>query len=153
MRSSRREFAAGALILLFGLVAISEGWRLGTGSLSAMGPGFVPMALGVLLCGLAPVITLTGHNSPVEAMDAVPNYPDWRGAICILLGAILFIVLGQRAGLAPAIFGTVFVAAMGDRTTTLRSAIALAAGVTVFGCVLFGTILRIPIPLFAVGHG
>jgi hypothetical protein len=144
---SRREIFAGGLILLFGLVALLEGRRLGTGTLSDMGPGFVPMALGVVLCGLGLVIALTGQAGPPDDGSG-PDLPDWRGAICILLGAVGFIVLGQHAGLAPAIFGSVFIAAVGDRTTKINEALALAAGVTVFGCVLFGTILKIPIPLY-----
>jgi len=145
--NSRREFFAGGLILLFGLVALLEGRRLGMGTLSDMGPGYVPMALGVVLSGLGVIIALTGQT---QASDngAEPDIPDWRGAICILLGAISFIVLGQHAGLAAAIFSSVFVAAMGDRTTKITEALALAAGVTVFGCVLFGNILKIPIPIY-----
>ncbi len=144
---SRREFFAGGLIALFGLVALLEGRRLGTGTLSEMGPGFVPMALGVVLCALGLMIALAGQTAESDIADS-PDTPDWRGAVCILLGAVGFILLGQHAGLAPAIFGCVFVAAIGDRTTTPITALALAAGVTVFGCVLFGLILKIPIPLF-----
>jgi len=144
---SRREWFAGGLILLFGLVALLEGQRLGTGTLSDMGPGFVPMALGVVLCGLGVVIAATGAASADEH-DASPDAPDWRGTVCILLGAVSFIVLGRHTGLASAIFGSVFIAAIGDRTTTWTQAAVLAAGVMVFGCPLFGTILKIPIPLW-----
>ena len=144
---SRREILAGGVILLFGLVALLEGRRLGAGTLSEMGPGFVPMALGVIMCGLGLIIALTGRTDPSDG-GAGPDAPDWRGAICILLGAVGFILLGQHLGLAAAIFGSVFVAAMGDRTTKVGAALARATGVAVFGCVLFGTILKIPIPLY-----
>jgi hypothetical protein len=143
---SRRELFAGGLILLFGLVALLEAQRLGIGTLSEMGPGFVPLILGVVQCGLGLIIALTAQTDPTDNADTF-TWPDWRGAICIFLGAISFIVLGQFGGLVPAIFGSVFIAAMGDRITKLRSALALSAGVTVFGCVLFGYILKIPIPL------
>ena len=144
---SRREIFAGAVILLFGLAALQEGRRLGTGTLSDMGPGFVPMALGVVMCGLGLIIALTGQADPSDDA-AAPDAPDWRGTVCILVGAVGFVVLGQHVGLAAAIFGSVFVAAMGDRVTRVGGALALAAGVTVFGCLLFGTILKIPIPLY-----
>jgi Tripartite tricarboxylate transporter TctB family len=144
---SRREIFAGGLMSLFGLAALLEGRRLGTGTLSEMGPGFVPMALGVVLCGLGLIIALTGQTETTDD-GAGPDVPDLRGAICILAGAVGFIVLGQHAGLAPAIFGSVFIAAMGDRTTKIHEALLLAAGVTLVGSVLFGSILKIPIPIF-----
>jgi hypothetical protein len=144
---SRRELVAGGVIVLFGVVALREGQRLGTGTLSEMGPGFVPMALGVLLCALGLIIALSGQADGAEGMTG-PDAPDLRGTVCILLGAVAFILLGQHLGLAPAIFGSVFVAAVGDRGTTFKSAVVLAAGVTVFGAVLFGRILQIPIPIF-----
>ena len=144
---SRREFFAGGLIGLFGLVAVLEGRRLGVGTLSEMGPGFVPMALGVVLCGLGLIIALTGQSASPED-TAEPDIPDPRGTVCILLAAVSFILLGQHVGLAAAIFGSVFIAAMGDRTTKPGAALMLAGGVTVFGCVLFGNILKIPIPLY-----
>lgn len=142
---SMREMFAGGLMLLFGLAALLEGRRLGVGSLSEMGPGFVPMALGVVLCVLGVIIALTGQTeTDAEGTDI----PDLRGALCILAGAGGFILFGMHLGLAAAIFGSVFVAALGDRTTKPKQALALAAGVTLFGCVLFGTILKIPIPLY-----
>ena len=144
---SRREYFAGGLMLLFGLVAVLEGHRLGVGTLSDMGSGFVPMALGVILCSLGVIIALVGQADPDDGV-AGADAPDWRGTICILAGAVLFIVLGQHFGLAAAIFGSVFISAIGDRTTKPGSALLLAAGVTFFGCLLFGAVLKIPIPLY-----
>jgi hypothetical protein len=140
-----RERAAGLLMLLFGLVAVVEGRRLGVGTLSEMGPGFVPLALGLAQCGLGVIIALAMGEAETE--DPAPHAPDWRGALCIVAGAIAFIGLGRFAGLVPAIFGSVLIAALGDRATRPRTAVLLAGGVTVFGCVLFSMILQIPIPL------
>ena len=64
---------------LFGLVAVLEGHRLGVGTLSDMGPGFVPMALGVILSGVGLIIALVGQTDP-EDDAAGPVAPDWRGA-------------------------------------------------------------------------
>jgi len=74
--------------------------------------------------------------------------PDWRGWLCIIAGGALFIVFAWLTGLAPAIFACVFVAALGDRTASLRGSLVLALGMTVFGTVLFGYLLRISMPLW-----
>lgn len=147
--AQHREHAAGGLILLLGIVAVLEGRRLGVGSLTAMGPGYLPLAIGVLLIVLGVIIALQRpHRSaaPVE-IDAVPAGFEWRGWVCIILGVIAFIAISERLGLIAATLVSVFVAAMGDRTNTLRSAALLAVGATVFGVVLFYYILQIPIPL------
>jgi hypothetical protein len=47
----------------------------------------------------------------------------------------------------PAVFACVFVCALGDKTATLKSSTILAAGVTVFGVLLFHYLLTIPFPL------
>ncbi len=46
----------------------------------------------------------------------------------------------------PAVFACVFVCALGDNTATYKSSAILAAGVTVFGVVLFHYLLSIPFP-------
>ena len=47
----------------------------------------------------------------------------------------------------PAVFACVFVCALGDNTATYKSSFILAAGVTVFGVMLFHYLLSIPFPL------
>jgi hypothetical protein len=121
-----------------------EGRRLGTGSLAEMGPGTMPMALGALLV----LLGLLSMRSDPDAQDAPAMIrPQWRGWGCIILGVASFILLGPRAGLVPATFACVFISALGDRTATLKGAVILSAGVTVFGIVLFHYLLRINIPL------
>jgi len=147
----KREVFAGGLIFLFGLVAIVEGRRLGVGSLKAMGPGYVPMALGILLSVLGVLIAVAKPALPTFDQDEAPLTAEWRGWGCILLGVISFIVLGKYTGLVPGAFSCVFISALGDRTATIKSALVLSAAVTVFGILLFYYLLRIPIPLFSWG--
>ena len=134
----------------FGVAALTEAERLGVGTLTAMGPGFMPLVYGLVLSGLAGLIAL--RPDPHDATEAAGPSLDLRGAGCILGAAVAFIVVGRTAGLAPAAFVSVLVAALGDRTTRLSTAIGLAATITVFGCLLFGTVLRIPIPLLRGVH-
>jgi len=59
----------------------------------------------------------------------------------------LFILLADRAGLAPATFACVFVGALGTSSTRLVEAAVLAAAVTVFGVVLFRYGLQVQFPI------
>jgi hypothetical protein len=63
----------------------------------------------------------------------------------------LFIILGKYGGMVPATFACVFVSALGDRETTLKAALILAAGITVSGVILFAYLLKIPMPIFQWG--
>ncbi len=64
-----------------------------------------------------------------------------------MAAVVLFIVLADRAGLAPATFACVFVGALGTSTTKLVEAALLAAAVTVFGVLLFRYGLQIQFPI------
>jgi hypothetical protein len=147
--AQRRDYYAGALMMVLGAGAALQGSRYPLGSLTQMGPGFFPTVLGVLLAFIGALIAGTASVvSPAVVADAAPVRPDWRGWLCIICGAGSFIVLATYAGLAPATFACVFVAALGDRGNSWKEALLLAAGVTIFGTVLFSLLLHIQIPVF-----
>lgn len=148
----RRDFYAGALIALIGVAAIAIGQQYGVGSLTAMKPGFFPVAVGVMLVlvGIA-IAVVGGRGEEIDlAHSAMPRW-DWRGGCCILAGTVCFIVLGQFFGLVPATIGCVFVAAMGDRKVEVVRAALLALAIAGLGVFLFHYQLKIPFPLFRWG--
>ena len=144
----KRDYYAGGLMLLLGVGAAVTGAGYKFGSLARMGPGFMPVVLGVVLAFLGLLIagTALGSSEPEEGRF-LPDNPQWFGWLCIIGGPILFIILGQYGGMIPAVFACVFVCALGDNTATYKSSAILAAGVTVFGVVLFHYLLSIPFPL------
>jgi hypothetical protein len=149
-RVDMRDLLAGGLLILFGAGTIVEGLHHPIGTLRQMGSGFFPLALGVILVVLGLVIAGTaairGRETGVRSEAAfVP--PDWRGFFAIVSGIVAFIVLGAYFGLAPAAFGLVFISAIGDRSATLKSALALALAMTAVATVLFWYLLQIQFPL------
>ncbi len=145
-----REYIAGALMAAIGAFAVIEGQSYGIGSLTSMGSGYFPVALGIglilmgILMVLFPQAAPTGHEN-LHKISA----PDWRAALAIATGVVLFILLANSAGLAPAIFACVFASALGTRSTTLKEAALLALGVMVFGVLLFAYGLKVPFPIIA----
>ncbi|MGI4946509.1 MAG: tripartite tricarboxylate transporter TctB family protein [Janthinobacterium lividum] len=149
--SRNRDHYAGLLTALIGAGAIWEGWGYGIGTLASMGSGFFPamLGMGMVLMG---VLMATTRPAPDTHAPAQPNAhalraPDWRGAASIMAAVALFILLADRAGLAPATFACVFVGALGTSTTKLIEAAILAAAVTIFGVVLFRYGLQIQFPI------
>jgi putative tricarboxylic transport membrane protein len=143
-----RDFYAGGLVILLGLVMALKGPNYRLGTLMHMGPGFLPTALGVILIFLGILIAgMALGVPPGEDEDILPAHPEWLGWACILAGPLCFMLFGSYFGLIPATFTCVFVSALGDRKATLRSAAILAAFVTVFGVGLFSYLLQVPMPL------
>ena len=144
----KRDYYAGALMLMIGVGAAVVGTGYKFGSLARMGPGFMPVVLGIVLAFIGLLIAGTALG-PSEDDDKkfLPDNPQWFGWLCILAGPALFIAVGEYGGMIPAVFCCVFVSALGDKTATYKSSAILAAGVTVFGVVLFHYLLNIPFQL------
>ena len=144
--ATNRDYYAGATMALIGAGAIYEGSEYGIGTLSRMGSGFFPVAMGAGLVLMGVIMAL--NRSPAPEADAHgPGAFDVRGAVAVTAGVALFIALAKAAGLAPAIFACVFASALGARTTTLKQAVLLALGVTVFGVLLFHYGLHVQFPV------
>ena len=136
-------------MMLIGLGASLEGLTYKLGTLTHMGPGFFPVALGVILVVLGMLIAATAvAGRPAGDQGTLSKRSEWWGWFCIIAGPILFIILGLYGGMVPAAFACVFVTALGDRTATLKGSLTLAAAVTAFAVLLFYYLLRIPFPLF-----
>jgi hypothetical protein len=144
----KRDYYAGGLMLLLGVGAAFTGTGYKFGTLARMGPGFMPVMLGIVLAFLGILICITAlGSSEDDDKKFLPDNPQWFGWLCILGGPVLFIILGQYGGMIPAVFACVFVCALGDNTATYKSSLALAFGITVFGVLLFHYLLSIPFPL------
>ena len=146
----KRDFYAGALMILFGLVAAVKGPTYRTGTLMHMGPGFMPTTLGVILVFIGVLIAANALTSTDDEDERIlPEHPQWWGWACILGGPLGFMIFGSYGGLLPGAFACVFVSALGDRTATWKSAFVLACIVSGFGTFLFSYLLQVPMPVLS----
>ena len=145
----------GALLLLAlgaGVLALGLGYK--TGTLNRMGAGFIPVVLGVLMMLVGIALGVTAAPAGQETIahplpgDGSKTGPEWRGWLCILGGVLAFVVFGQYGGLLPATFASVFIAALGDRQSSVKASALLAAALTVFCLVVFHYGLHLQLPLF-----
>lgn len=147
MATRTRSNLAGGIMVLTGLAVALEARSFGVGSLARVGPGLYPGILGVALTLVGLAIAMT----PATAEDGETSgfgRPDWRGWSCIIGGIVLFIFLGEFAGLGPATFACVLVSAFGDRKATLRAALILATVAMLVAAVVFSWMLQFQLPFW-----
>ncbi|MFM0501422.1 tripartite tricarboxylate transporter TctB family protein [Paraburkholderia caffeinilytica] len=146
MKTKKKDLHGGILMFAIGAAAILEGTNYQVGTLGEMGPGFFPVALGAILAvtGIAIAIARTA-----ESAAQTPRQPaQWRGWLCIVSSIGVFVLLGSHGGLLPATFATVFIAALGDRQNTFKSALILATTMTIICVTVFWWALQVQFPLF-----
>jgi hypothetical protein len=156
-----RERIGGFILIGTGCATAVAGWSYRIGTVREMGAGFMPLALGVLLCivGLA-LLVAPDSSVQADALDGgVGNAnaerwwrSSWRGPMCIVLAVAAFVALGNVAGLVAASFGSIYLAALADRRNSQRDALILSTAGTVVSVLLFHYALSLQLPLFG-GNG
>lgn len=146
-----KDYYGGALMIFIGLWAAIQGRTYAIGTLSRMGPGFFPTALGVILTLLGIAIAVSARRVPKDAPEEPPLAPEWRGWFCIISSVIAFIVLAKWGGFVPATFAITFISALGDRENTVKGAFLLSASMVVICVVVFWWALKLPFDLFGWG--
>ena len=149
----KKDYYAGALMMLIGLSAVYASVQYSIGTLSHMGPGFFPCAIGAMLTLVGFLIALSAGDE--AAAPPVPGHshqiPELRGALCLIVAVLAFIFLGEYLGLLPATFAIVFISALGDRENTLKGALLLSLAMMVIAAVVFWWALQLQMPLLKWG--
>ncbi|MEI7915264.1 MAG: tripartite tricarboxylate transporter TctB family protein [Mycobacteriaceae bacterium] len=149
------DMLAGGTFVALGLAFAIGGGTYGMGSTRAMGPGFVPVVLGVILTVLGAFITTAafrgGDSHDREAADERGPVPWARGGM-LVAGIVFFGATIEGLGLAPALFVTTFVAALacrgvGPRGVGPLKALAISVGLTVLCLGIFVGLLQLRLPL------
>ncbi len=144
MQANARDIAAGALFIAIGLFfAIDSMLNLRIGQAFAMGPGYFPLVMALVLVGFGVAIALQALGRSTEAFGRV----SWRG-VGLIAGSILFFALTVRGlGMALALLGSVWMASMSTGLINWRGSILLAVILTAFNVVVFIYLLGLPYPV------
>lgn len=144
VRRALKDILAGAVFIVVGLAFALGALAYEVGDPLRMGPGYMPLALGVLLVALGTGIVIKGFLAGEgEAIRA----PDWR-AIVLLTAALLFFGLTVRGlGVAASLLGTSLLASLARGRTPLVEVLVISVSLTVFSVVLFIYVLQLRLPL------
>jgi hypothetical protein len=144
VRRALRDILAGAIFVVIGVAFATGSLAYDIGTPLRMGPGYVPLALGIILAGLGLLVVakgfIAGSGEPIGDVD-------WR-AVVLLTAALLFFGITIRGlGVIGALFGTTLLAALARSATSIRDAFLLAIGLTALSVVIFIFALQLRLPL------
>lgn len=138
-----RDLVGGASLIAAGLtVALFSLSSYDVGTVTRMGPGMFPAALGFLLAGLGVIVLIT-------ALFQSGTFPtiDLRAALAVLTGIGAFALVIGPFGLAPAILAVVLVSSAAERKFRPLSLTVLCGALCVMAYLIFGAGLGLPIPM------
>jgi len=142
---SPQDFWAGLLFLVIGCLALWFGRGYAFGTATKMGPGYLPTALSWALVLVGTFLSLRAlalEGPPIEASLIRPQ-------IFILLAIVVFGLLIERVGLAPAIIAVTLIAANASREMRWTETFAVAVGLAVLCVGLFIYLLGQPLAIWA----
>ncbi|WP_297580941.1 tripartite tricarboxylate transporter TctB family protein [Devosia sp.] len=135
------SYVAGGATILVGVVALFESFRYPLGSVGQLGPAIFPIGLSVLMMAAGAAILVEDLRQ-----RSVPEEPaPLRKILAVVGGPVALALLITSFGMIPAIFASVLISALADRSVRLWMALAVSA-VLALGCTLvFITLLKLPI--------
>lgn len=154
---SQKDFISGLMFMGVG-VAFAWGasaYTIGTGA--RMGPGYFPLALGVLLAVLGSIITFKALV--VETVDGEKlGKIAWKPLFFIIMANLVFgAMIGglPRLGLPPlglicGIYALTFIASLAGDEFKLKEVIVLGTVLAVFSYLAFITLLKLQFPVWPV---
>jgi hypothetical protein len=138
------DLAFAAFLVAIGALAFALAGELTVGTAAAMGPGYVPR-------GLALIIMVYGLVLGARAMFAAwQPFPDiaWRPLLLLSAAVALFAILLPAAGLALTSFAVVVCAGYAAYDVRLHENALLGAVLAAFAALLFVSVLGLPIAIW-----
>ncbi|MBP2562285.1 hypothetical protein J2T08_006269 [Neorhizobium galegae] len=147
----RDDLTSGLFFLGIGLFfAANTLSSLDIGTAAAMGPGFFPLALCIILTLLGIGILMNARKpAQGEEEQQVERPPlNWRAIFFVIAAPVAFGLMLRSFGLVPALTVTIALAVAASHTIGIKRGLAIVIGMTAFCVVVFYYGLQVPVDLF-----
>tara|TARA_R110000787_G_scaffold31580_4_gene83611 strand:+ start:905 stop:1384 length:480 start_codon:yes stop_codon:yes gene_type:complete len=144
-RNVWRQAISGTVLIGFGLAILMISWNYSAGSLTQMGPGFMPRVIAVALVAMGLGILVSDLRGTAQSYDEPIH---WRALIFVSAAVLIFVTLVEPAGLVPAMFCAVAASKLANSRAGLLSIVIYSAAVTLAGYFLFIVALGLPLTVF-----
>ena len=141
LRVNAPDLAFAVLLVALGAMAFSLASQLTMGSAAAMGPGYVPRGLAVIIMIYGAVL---GARALFSGALPFPSI-ELRPLVLLLAAVALFAVLLPLVGLAVTSFAIVLCAGYAAYDVRLRENAVAALALAAFASILFVSVLGLPI--------
>ena len=144
----RRDHIAGGAFIAAGAVIFALSGELPFGTLASPGAGMMPKLVLILMIGFGVTLAVrAGESPPISEID----WSDISHAATVVGVAAAVIALYTVIGFVLSISLLLFVLIYFIERRTIWQAAAVSIGITVVAYILFGTLLKTPLPPFSVG--
>ena len=143
MTSNPKDFWTGLLYIFFGASAVIIARDYSMGTAFRMGPAYFPTVLGALLAVIGVVSMIRSFITTGSRIGAF----SFKGLALVTLSVVIFGFIVRGAGLVIALPLLVIISAYASVRFRLRTALVMAAGLTVFCAVIFVKGLGVPLPI------
>ena len=144
VRLALKDVLAGGVFIALGVAFAAGSLTYEIGTPVRMGPGYVPLVLGVVLAGLGVLVIvkgfIAGEGEPIGQVD-------WRAVILVTAALLFFGATVRGLGVVGALFGASLLAALARSQTSIREALLIAVGLTALSVVIFIVALQLRLPL------
>src|SRR4051812_15156290 len=144
LRGNIPDLAFAAFLVALGAFAFALASDLSVGTAAAMGPGYVPRGLALIIMVYGAALGLRAAFTGRQAFPAVA----WRPLLMISVAVAGFAVLLPVAGLAITSLAVVICAGAAAYDVRLRENALLAVALAIFAVLLFVTALGLPIEVW-----
>jgi hypothetical protein len=136
-----RDIIGGFALVALGVFAALYAQRYDIGELQEMGPGYFPVALGILLAILGLFIAI-----PAFFREGTTIHIEWKSLIWVLISIAIFAIALNKAGLILATILSVLAASIPSKSSwKTRIILALCIAAITYSVFLLGLGMVLPV--------
>jgi hypothetical protein len=140
----RWDVVAGLAMIVMAAGFLIGGWGLTFGTLTHMGPGFVPICTAIILAGLGAVIIFEG----LTHAPAGPELPKLRPFLVVVACPIVFGWMIGWAGMVPTVIVTSLLARMAEPLQWGWDLVLVPLALVAISVFVFIKFIGVAIPIF-----
>lgn len=146
---SPKDFWAGVLFIVFGLLAIVIARDYPLGTAARMGPGYFPRGLGILLIALGAILSLRA----MRISGAKIYFGSPKPLLIVLGSVILFALTAPKLGLVVATILLILVSSTADKEYRWKESVIASVILAMFTIAAFSWGLKLQLPIWPAFFG